>query len=242
VSTPPCRASVLITGASRGIGRAAALLFARAGYTVFANYRRDARGLFELSTELRSQGFSLTPLQADVTNAAEVEDMAAKTGGVFVLLNNAGAALREPFMSTSEAQWRACMDNNLTSAYIVTRAVLPYMLRHRRGCIINVSSVWGLTGGSCEAAYSAAKAGLLGLTKALAKELAPSGIRCCAIAPGIIDTDMNAGLDAREIAQSIPLGRMGAPEEAAAAALFLAEHEYITGAVLNICGGFAIIP
>lgn len=237
------RKTVLVTGASRGIGYAAAQLFAANGYTVYANYRRDSRSLKLLSEELSRCGYTLIPVHADVTSRSDVEHMISQTNGVDILINNAGISQFRQFIDMSEADWDNMMTVNLKSVYLCTHCVIGHMIRRKHGVVINISSVWGVTGGSCEVHYSAAKAGVIGFTKALAKEMAPSGIRVNCIAPGVIDTDMNrdlSGSDRQLIIEQTPLGMIGLPDHIARAALFLAENEFITGEVLNVNGGFHV--
>jgi len=237
------RETVLITGASRGIGYATAELFAVNGYTVYANYRSNPKSLELLSEKLSERGFTLIPLYADVSNSNDVEHMVSQTNGVDILINNAGIAQFKQFVDMSETDWDNMMSVNLKSVYLCTHCVIPHMIKRKHGAIVNISSVWGVTGGSCEVHYSAAKAGVIGFTKALAKEMAPSGIRVNCIAPGVIETDMNKELsdyDRQLIKEQTPLGTIGLPDHIAQAALFLAENQFITGEILNVNGGFHI--
>lgn len=237
------RETVLITGASRGIGYATAELFAVNGYTVYANYRSSPKSLELLSEKLSERGCTLIPLYADVSNSSDVEHMVSQTNGVDILINNAGIAQFKQFVDMSEADWDNMMSVNLKSVYLCTHCVIPHMIKRKHGAIVNISSVWGVTGGSCEVHYSAAKAGVIGFTKALAKEMAPSGIRVNCIAPGVIETDMNKELsdyDRQLIKEQTPLGTIGLPDHIAQAALFLAENQFITGEILNVNGGFHI--
>ena len=235
--------TVLITGASRGIGYAMAEAFAKAGCTVYANYYQTPAPLEALCQTLAETGRRLVPVYADVRRAEEVAAMAAQAGNVDLLINNAGIAQTVPFAELTARDWDEMMEMNLKSAFLCTQAVLPGMLREKRGHILNISSVWGVTGGSCEVHYSAAKAGLIGMTKALAKELGPSGIRVNCLAPGAVETDMLAGLDERELQalrEQAALGVIGQPGQIAAAALMLDGNELITGEVINVNGGFFI--
>lgn len=242
------RKSVLITGASGGIGRALAKAFAAAGYTVCLHWHQND-GAVALAEELRAAGVDAQAFQADITDEASVADMLTAVtvfaGDVDVLVNNAGITQQKLLTETSAADWRQMMGVHLDGAFYCCRGVLPGMIRRHGGAIVNVSSMWGVTGGSCEVAYSAAKAGLIGLTKALAKEVGPSGIRVNAIAPGVIDTAMNAAHAAETLSalcEETPLGRMGTPDEVAAAAVFLASEQaaFITGQVLGVDGGIAV--
>lgn len=240
--------TVLITGASRGIGRAAARRFAEEGYRVAIGYHRSEEQAQSLVRELEMLTDVLA-VRADVSRYEEVQRMietvAGTLGPIEVLVNNAGAAAYGLFTDLTTEQWACVLGTNLNGAAYASRLVLPEMIRRHSGSIVNVSSMWGMTGASCEVAYSAAKAGLIGLTRALAKEVGPSGIRVNCVAPGVIDTDMCAALDeqTREVlAEETPLGRLGTPEEAAEAIFFLASGRasFITGQVLSPNGGFLI--
>lgn len=236
----------LITGASRGIGRQMARDFAAQGYGVAIGYLRHEQEALALQAEL---GPSALAVQADVSNAnavaAMVRKICAHFGKIDVLINNAGIASFGLLTEVSEKDWLRLFDVNVHGAYRCIREVLPKMISRRRGAIINISSIWGVTGASCEVCYSASKAALIGLTKALAKEVGPSGIRVNCIAPGVIETDMNARLSAADLhalAEETPLGRIGTPEDISAAALFLASSKasFITGQVLGANGGLVI--
>lgn len=230
---------VLITGASRGIGAACARLFAKSGYDVIINYNNSKEEALRLAREIGAE-----TIRADVSSSAQVDDMFKAAGEVNILVNNAGISGFYMLDAMSDDEWNKMIGVNLNGVFYCTRAVLPQMLRRKSGAIVNVSSMWGICGSSCEAAYSASKAGVIGLTKALAKEVGPSGIRVNCIAPGAIDTDMNKKLggDAiKELCEETPLGRLGSPEEVARAILFLADDDgFITGQVLSPNGGLVI--
>lgn len=236
---------VLVTGSSRGIGRACALAFAKAGYHVFINCKTSLMQLQETEEEILSSGGSCTKLPGDVSDPecvrAIFRQIASICSGLDVLVNNAGCAYFGLLSDMTDDEWRYVIDTDLSSAFYCCREAIPCMVSRKRGRIINVSSMWGTSGASCEAAYSAAKSGLHGLTRALAKELAPSNIQVNALACGVIDTDMNSRLNAEERAaleDEIPAGRYGTAEEAAQAVLMLAEPpSYLTGQIIGLDGG-----
>lgn len=240
---------VLITGASRGIGKAEAEKFARQGYQVIANFNRSEKEMKIFSDSMQKQGLALIPMQADVSNAEEAQKMVDETlrqfGHIDVLICNAGIARQGLLTDLTPEDWRMMMSVNLDSVFYCCRAALPSMIRRQKGCIITTSSIWGITGASCEVPYSAAKAGVIGLTKALAKEAGPSGIRVNCIAPGVIDTQMNGNLTAEvleELREETPLCQIGTPEQIADCAYFLAEDaaSFLTGQVISPNGGFLI--
>ena len=239
------RKHVLITGSSRGIGRTCALAFAEHGWHVFINCRNSLDQLKETERMILASGGICTMLPGDVGSPDDVRTMFDKIstlcGGLEVLVNNAGRAYFGLLSDMTDEDWRAVIDADLSSAFYCCRAAIPYMVSRKSGKIINISSMWGTAGASCEAAYSAAKSGLHGLTRALAKELAPSNIQVNALACGVIDTEMNARLSTEErsaLEEEIPAGRYGTPEEAARAVLMLAEAPaYLTGQIIGLDGG-----
>lgn len=238
----------LVTGASRGIGSATARLLAQTGYKVAINYQNSKEAALSLAQELSAYAPCIA-VKADVSDPDAVKDMVrtirSRLGKIDLLVNNAGIAHFSLAQDVAPETWRRVMGVNLDGAFYASQAVLPDMIEKKQGCIINISSMWGQVGASCEVAYSAAKAGMIGLTKALAKEVGPSGVRVNCIAPGVIDTDMNARLDAQtihELAEETPLSRIGAAEEIAQSVLFLASPaaSFITGQVLGVNGGLVI--
>ncbi|WP_072523822.1 elongation factor P 5-aminopentanone reductase [Clostridium sp. Marseille-P3244] len=240
------RKNVLITGSSRGIGRSCALAFAQAGYHVFLNCRESVDQLRITEQKILAFGGSCALLPGDVTDPEAVRSMfrqiTVSCGGLDVLINNAGIAHFGLLSDMSDREWRRIIDTNLSSAFFCCRAAIPHMVAEKQGKIINISSIWGTSGASCEAAYSASKAGLNGLTRALAKELAPSNIQVNAVSCGVIDTEMNARLDQEErlvLEEEIPAGRFGTPEEVAELVLKLADAPpYMTGQIIGLDGGF----
>lgn len=237
---------VLITGASRGIGAATARAFAGAGYRVAAGYHTSQQQVHQLAAEFPGQ---IVPFQADVSSREQVqalfEQVEEQLGPVEILVCNAGIAHQELFTQITPQQWQQVLDVNLSSAFHCCQMALPSMIRRRWGRIITVSSMWGQVGASCEVAYSAAKAGLIGLTRALAKEEGPSGITVNCVAPGVIETDMMQGFsdeDKEVLAQETAVGSLGTPMQVAQAILFLASEQadYITGQVLGINGGMVM--
>lgn len=236
--------TVLITGSSRGIGRACAIEFAKAGYRVAVNYNKSEEKAKDLVAYLHSQGCDADCFKADVSDVNEVSSLVTwakdRFGCIDVLINNAGISVAGLLTDLTTEQWDELRGVCLDGTLYCSKAVLPFMIQRQSGCIINISSVWGVRGASFEVAYSAVKAGIIGLTLGLSKEVAPSGIRVNCIAPGVIDTDMSRCYDLEALARETPLGRVGQPEEIAKAALFLADAEFITGQVLGVDGGFAM--
>ncbi len=242
--------NALITGASRGIGAATARLFAREGWNVAVNYNRSRNEAEGLARELSGLGVRAVPIQGDISipEGAErmVQEAETALGGLDAVICNAGVALPQQLMTdTTVEQWRQVAAVDLDGVFYTLRAAIPGMVRQKRGAVVTVSSMWGIAGGSCEAPYSAAKAGVIGLTKALARELGPSRIRVNCVAPGVIDTGMNSHLapeDWAALEEETPLCRIGTPEEAAQAIYFLASDRasFITGQVLRVDGGMVL--
>ena len=237
--------TVLITGGSRGIGRAMVELFSRNGYAVAFTYKKsenEAKTLAETTGALA--------ICADSANESEVikavKNAEQALGHIDCLINNAGVSAFSLFTEVTLEEWNNIMSVNLTGAFLYSRAVVPEMVRRGNGRIVNISSMWGLVGSSCEVAYSTSKAALIGMTRALAKELGPSGITVNAVAPGLIDTDMNRSAlsdeDVAVLVEDTPIGRIGMPIDVAEAALFLCSDKasFITGDVMNVSGGFVI--
>ena len=240
---------VLITGSSRGIGRACAVAFAKNGYHVFINCKNSVEQLAETEHEILASGGGCTALPGDVSDPDVVRSIFCKIKkvcqGVDVLVNNAGISHFGLLSDLSDSEWKNLIDTNLSSAFYCCREAIPHMVSEKCGKIINISSMWGQVGASCEVHYSAAKAGLIGLTKALAKEEGPSGITVNCVAPGVIETDMMAAFTAEDkaaLAEETPVGRLGTPEEVAKLLVFLAGEDagYITGQVFGVNGGLVI--
>ena len=237
----------LITGSSRGIGRAEAITLARDGYAVCVNCVEREDKAQEAVEQLVSGGCEAMWYKADVSDSTAVKQMVAaieeKLGAVTLLVNNAGIAKQCLFQDMTEDYWRHIFDVNLNGAFNTIQAVLPHMLHEHSGCIINTSSIWGQHGASCEVAYSATKHAIIGLTRSLAQELAPTNIRVNCVAPGVIDTDMVQVLGTETLAalaEDTPAGRLGRPEDIAAVVSFLASDaaSFITGQVITSDGGF----
>lgn len=234
---------ILVTGASRGIGREIAQRLAQKGNIVIANYNKS----IEDAQKLQSECKNIDIYRADVSNREDVKKMIKyiidKYGKIDVLVNNAGISESKLFTEVTDDDWNQIMNNNLYSSFCVTQEVLPNMLKYKKGSIINISSVWGMVGASCETVYSIAKAGMDCMTKSLAKELGPSNIRANSIAPGIINTDMNKNLSEQEIdemIEEIPLGRIGEPSDISKCVEWLIEDKYTTGQIISINGGWII--
>ena len=244
-AAPAAARRVLISGGDRGIGAAAAKAFAAAGYQVAVLYHQNAAAAAALEQQLPG----CIAIQCDVASRASCElafhAVEQAMGRVDVLVCNAGIAQQKLFTDITPEEWQRMLDVNLSGAFHLCQLALPGMIRRKQGRILTVSSMWGQTGGSCEVHYSAAKAGLIGLTKALAKEEGPSGITVNCVAPGVIETDMMAAFTAEDkaaLAEETPVGRLGTPEEVAKLLVFLAGEDagYITGQVFGVNGGLVI--
>ena len=241
--------TVLVTGGAGGIGGAVCREFAAAGYKVAINYFKSEESANRIVDEILEAGGMAKAYKTDVSQPAEVSkmvvDVMADLGHVDVLINNAAVAYQGLITDTTDVIYDRLMDVNMKGAFNATKAVLPGMINRKDGVIINISSMWGEVGASCEVIYSASKAALLGFTKSLAKEVGPSGIRVNCISPGVVDTPMNSAhgeRDMEELSNETPLERIGKPEEIAKATLFLASENasFITGQILGVNGGFII--
>lgn len=241
--------TVLITGASKGIGRSMAREFAQEGYNVVINYCNSKNEAEKLEKELTDKGYSVKAIKADVSNYSEVLKMLEKTNNIFgtidILINNAGIAQQKLFTDITDEDFDNMVNINLKGVFNCTKAVLRDMINKKYGKIINISSMWGVVGASCEVHYSAVKAGVIGMTKALAKEVGPSGINVNCIAPGVINTQMNSNLDEytiNSLKEETPLGIIGEGEDIASLALFLAsdKSKFITGQIITADGGLTI--
>ena len=239
--------TVLITGSAKGIGAATAALFADYGYNVVINYNKSEAEALALCEKIRADGHNAIAVKADVSKRNEAEFLfneAKKAfGEVNILVNNAGIAQQKLFTDITEQDYDRMFECNTKSVFNCCQLALPDMIHNKNGRIINISSMWGIAGASCEVHYSASKAAVIGMTKALAREVAPSGITVNCIAPGVIDTSMNKSFDEETIQalkEETPVGRLGTPEEIAKAVMFFANDEssFITGQVLGIDGGF----
>lgn len=240
--------TAVITGASRGIGKATAIEFARNGYNVLANYNNSEKEAMELEKMLTEEGYSIKVFKADVSKSSEADAMIEyclkEFGGLDVLVNNAGISQDKLFTDITDDDWERMMSVNVTSVFNCSRKALQHMIWEKSGSIINITSMWGETGGSCEVHYSASKAAIIGMTKALAKEVGPSNIRVNAVSPGVIMTDMCAYYGEEtlnELKEETPLMKLGKPEDIAETVYFLAEKgNFITGQVIGVNGGMVI--
>lgn len=239
--------TVLITGGSRGIGKCMAENLAKEGYKVILNYNKSEKQAKQIKTELKEQGIEIEIYKADVSKREEVKKMIKYTLNKFksidVLINNAGIAKLQMFNDITDEDWNEMLNTNLNSVFYCIQETLPNMIHNKNGCIINISSIWGLVGASCEVAYSVSKAGIDGMTKSLAKELGLSNIRVNSIAPGVIDTEMNSNLDnaiKEEIKNETPLNKIGKPIDIYRCVKWLIEDEFTTGQVISPNGGYVI--
>lgn len=237
--------NVLITGASRGIGKTCVEKFTKEGYRVFLNYNKSKDEAFKIADKTGA-----IPVFADISKSSDVKKMVSfitqNYGEISVLVNNAGICIPQKVItSVTEEEWDNLFNVNVKGMFNVTKEILPIMINKKYGSIINISSMWGVTGGSCEVAYSASKSAIIGFTKALAKEVGPSGIRVNCVAPGVIKTDMNLNLsdeDFKALEDETPLLKIGEAKEVSDLVFFLAEEtsSFITGEVININGGLVI--
>lgn len=237
----------IVTGASRGIGREVAKELAESGITVIANYNKSEEEAKKLQQELEEQNFKLEIFKADVSKREDVKKLVEYTiekyGKIDILINNAGISEYKLFTDETDEDWDKLINTNLYSAFAMSQEVIPNMVHNKKGCIINISSIWGIVGGSLEVLYSISKAGLDGMTKALAKELGPSNIRVNSIAPGMINTKMNSKFtekEIEEIKEEIPLERLGNSQDIAKCVKWLIDDNYTTGQVISINGGLVI--
>lgn len=217
---------VLITGGATGIGKATALLFKSKGYDVYITYNKTEPDFDEINK-----------IKCDLSKLSDIEKLFDEIGDIDVLVNNAGVSLVKMINDTTEADYDLINDVNAKSYFFASKYAVSKMIKKHSGAIINVSSMWGQLGASCEVAYSMSKSAVIGLTKALAQELAPSSITVNCVCPGIIDTRMNDQFNKAELENEVPLGRLGTPDEVAKAILFFAENDYITGQILGVNGG-----
>ena len=238
---------VIVTGASRGIGREIAKELAIKGYTVVANYNKSESKIKELQKELSEKNVNIDIFKADISKRSETKELVKyvleKYNKIDILINNAGISQIKEFTQITDEDWNNMINTNLNSVFYMTQEVVENMIHNKNGCIINMSSIWGQVGASCESHYSVSKAGIDAITKSLAKELGPSNIRVNSIAPGIIDTEMNKNLsseDLKSIKEEIPLEKIGKAKDIEKCIEWLIEDEYTTGQIISINGGWNI--
>ena len=239
--------NVIVTGGSRGIGKCLVENLAKDGYNVLLNYNKSEKQARKIQEDLRKDGIIIEIFKADVSKKEQVKAMVEfalkKWGSIDVLINNAGIAKLQMFQDVTEEDWNEIIDTNLKSAFYASQEVLQSMIHKKKGLIINISSMWGQVGASCETVYSISKAGIDAMTKSLAKELGPSNIRVNSIAPGVIDTEMNSKIDEhikKQIKDETPLRKIGEPIDIYKCAKWLIEDEFTTGQVIGINGGYVI--
>lgn len=239
--------TIIITGGSKGIGAEIVRLLARENNNVILNYCQSEEKAKEVQKELQEEGINIEIFKADVSKRGEVKKLVQFTLEKFhtidVLINNAGIAQIKLFTDITDDDWNTMIQKNLTSVFYCSQEVLQTMIHNKNGCIINISSIWGMVGGSCEVHYSSAKAGIIGMTKALAKELGPSNIRVNSIAPGVIDTDMNKAITKEEwkqVKEETPLQKIGQPIDIARCVKWLIEDKFTTGQIISPNGGWVI--
>lgn len=239
--------AIIVTGGSRGIGADIVKGLARDGYNVVLNYNKSEEQAKNIQQELSQNNINIDIFKADVTQREQVKSLIdfciEKYGKIDVLINNAGISQIKMFTDLTEYDWDNMLQTNLKSCFYTTQEAVKNMISNKKGCIINISSIWGSIGASCEVHYSASKAGLEGMSRALAKELGPSNIRVNCIAPGIIDTQMNSELSEEErknIIDEIPLGRIGYPQSITNCVKWLINDDYTTGQIISINGGWSI--
>lgn len=237
----------IVTGASKGIGREIAKKLAKKGIKVIGNYNKSEEDAKRLKEELKEDNIDIDIYKADVSKREEIKSLVEYTLNKYkkidILINNAGISEYKLFTDETDEDWDKIIKNNLYSAFAMSQEVIPNMIHNKNGCIINISSIWGIVGGALEVIYSVSKAGMDGLTKALAKELGPSNIRVNSIAPGLINTSMNSNLSSKDIEElkyETPLGRIGKVEDIAKCVNWLVDDEFTTGQVISINGGWII--
>lgn len=239
--------NIIVTGGSRGIGKCLVENLAREGHNVILNYNKSEKQAKKIQNDLQQEGIVIEIFKADVSKREDVKKLVTYALGkmktIDVLINNAGIAKLQMFQDVTEEDWNEIIDTNLKSAFYMSQEVIPGMINNKNGSIINISSIWGIVGASCETVYSISKAGMDALTKSLAKELGPSNIRVNSIAPGVIDTEMNNHIDRtikKEIENETPLGKIGKTIDIYRCVKWLIEDEFTTGQIISVNGGYVI--